>query len=209
MAARTTRTRSNAFFVGTWSAVLAGVFASLVVQILLTMLGIGIGLLSIDIPTASSAPATAGWAAFVWWAVSGIIAAFIGGAVAAANSPDQTGFGRVGHALASWAVATVVVVAATAMVPATAGSVAGTVAGPYYAANTRVAYYTNNPANPARETVGSTRPATQAQLEEARKHLAYAMLASFFAILLGAGAAYAAGISTDARTVSEAARPMT
>jgi len=79
------RTVPNAFFGWTWSAVLAGVFASLVVQILLTMLGFGIGLLAIDVPTAQSAPASAGWAAFVWWAVSGIIAAFIGGAVAAAN----------------------------------------------------------------------------------------------------------------------------
>jgi hypothetical protein len=60
----------NAFFGWTWSAVLAGVFASLVVQILLTMLGFGIGLLVIDLPTAQSAPAGASWAAFVWWAVS-------------------------------------------------------------------------------------------------------------------------------------------
>jgi hypothetical protein len=91
-----TRTLPNGFFGWTWSAVLAGVFSSLVVQILLTMLGLGIGLIAIDVPTAASAPATSGWAAFVWWSVSGIIAAFIGGAVAAANSPDQTGLGRVG-----------------------------------------------------------------------------------------------------------------
>ena len=64
------RTVPNGFFGWTWSAVLAGVFASLVVQILLTMLGFGIGLLAIDVPTAQSAPAGAGWAAFVWWAVS-------------------------------------------------------------------------------------------------------------------------------------------
>ena len=187
--------------------VLAGVFVSLVVQILLTMLSFGIGLLALDTPTAASAPAGAGWAAFVWWAVSGIIAAFIGGAIAAANSPDQSGLGRVGHALGAWAVATVVVVAAAAIVPASAGSVAGNLAGPTYAANARVAYYANNP---ARETVGSTsRPAAQAQMEEARKHLAYTMLASFFALLLGAGAAYAAGMATTARAVEDAARPVT
>jgi hypothetical protein len=203
-----TRAIPNAFFGWTWSPVLAGVFASLVVQILLTMLGFGIGLLAIDISTAQSAPAGASWAAFVWWAVSGIIAAFIGGAVAAANSPDQSGLGRVGHALAAWAVATVVVVSAATMMPLHAGSVAGSLAGPTYAASSRVAYYTNNPAS-SRETVGSTRPATQVQLDEARKHFAYAMLASFFALLLGAGAAYAAGISTNARVLREAAQPMT
>src|SRR3954465_1320106 len=135
------------------AAVLAGVFASLVVQILLTMLGFGIGLLAIDIPTASSAPAGAGWAAFVWWAVSGIIAAFVGGAVAAANSPDQTGLGRVGHALAAWSVATVVVVAATAMIPASATSVASNLVGPSYSANARLAYVSGVP---GRETVGAT-----------------------------------------------------
>jgi hypothetical protein len=203
-----TRAVPHAFFAWTWSPVLAGVFASLVVQILLAMLGFGIGLLAIDVPTAQSAPAATGWAAFVWWAVTGIIAAFIGGAVAAANSPDQSGLGRVGHALASWAVATVVVVAAAAMMPLSAGSIAGNMAGPAYAASARVAYYSNNPAN-SRETVGSTRPATQGQLDDARKHLAYAMLASFFALLLGAGAAYAAGVSTDARVVRESARPVT
>jgi hypothetical protein len=94
------------------------------------------------------------------------------------------------------------------MMPLHAGSVAASLAGPTYAASTRVAYYTNNPAS-SRETVGSTRPATQAQLDEARKHFAYAMLASFFALLLGAGAAYAAGISTNARVLREAAQPMT
>jgi hypothetical protein len=202
-----TRAVPHAFFAWTWSPVLAGVFASLVVQILLTMLGFGIGLLAIDTHTAASAPAGAGWAAFVWWAVSGIIAAFIGGAIAAANSPDQSGLGRVGHALGAWAVATVVVVAAAAIVPASAGSIAGNLAGPSYAANARVAYYANNP---ARETVGSTsRPAAPAQMEEARKHLAYTMLASFFALLLGAGAAYAAGMATTARAVEDAARPVT
>src|SRR5437868_8188301 len=146
------RTMPNAFFGWTWSAVLAGVFASLVVQILLTMLGFGVGLLAIDVPTAQSAPAGAGWAAFVWWAVSGIIAAFIGGAVAAANSPDQTGLGRVGHALAAWSVATVVVVAASAMIPASATGVASNLVGPSYAASARVAYLTTNP---SRETIGS------------------------------------------------------
>jgi hypothetical protein len=197
----------NAFFGWTWSAVLAGVFASLVIQILLTMLGFGIGLLAIDVPTAQSAPAGAGWAAFVWWAVSGIIAAFIGGAVAAANSPDQTGLGRVGQALAAWSVATVVVVAAAALIPTSTTSVASNLVGPSYAASVRVAALSGVP---NRETVGSAvRSPTQSQIEEARKHFAYVMFASFCALLLGAGAAYAAGMATTSQAVKEAARPVT
>jgi hypothetical protein len=201
------RTVPNAFFGWTWSAVLAGVFASLVVQILLTMLGFGVGLLAIDIPTAQSAPVVAGWAAFVWWAVSGIIAAFVGGAVAAANSPDQTGLGRVGHALAAWSVATVVVVAASVMMPASATSLASNLIGPSYSASARVAYLSGIP---GRETVGATvRSPTQVQIDEARKHFAYAMFASFCALLLGAGAAYAAGMATTGQAIKEAARPVT
>jgi len=197
----------NAFFGWTWSAVLAGVFASLVVQILLTMLGFGIGLLAIDIPTAQSAPTGAGWAAFVWWAVSGIIAAFVGGAVAAANSPDQTGLGRVGHALAAWSVATVVVVAASAMIPASATSIASNLVGPSYSASARLAYVSGVP---GRETVGATaRSPTQAQIDEARKHFAYVMFASFCGLLLGAGAAYAAGMATTSQAIKVAARPVT
>ncbi|MBH5369970.1 hypothetical protein [Bradyrhizobium glycinis] len=202
-----TRAIPNPFFGWTWSAVLAGMFASLVVQILLTMLGLGIGLLAIDIPTASTAPAGASWAAFVWWAVSGIIAAFVGGAVAAANSPDQSGLGRVGHALAAWAVATVVVVAAAAMMPAAATSIASNLVGPSYTASARIAYWTNNT---GRDTVGATaRPATPAQLDEARKHFSYVMFASFCSLLLGAGAAYAAGMATTAQAVKETAKPLT
>src|SRR3954449_10594605 len=146
----------NAFFGWTWSAVLAGVFASLVVQIRLTMLGFGIGLLAIDTPTVASAPAGAGWAAFVWWAVSGIIAAFAGGAIAAANSPDQSALGRIGHSMAAWAVTTVVVVAATTFTASSATNIASNMAGPEAAATARIAYY-SAPANPRiRETTGST-----------------------------------------------------
>ena len=190
----------SSFFDWTWSAVLAGVFTSLVVQVLLVMLGFGIGLLAVDVPTAEAAPTTTGHIAFVWWAVSGIIAAFAGGAVAAANAPDQTNAGRVGHALAAWAVAVVTVIGASALTAGSAANIASNLAGPSYGAAARIAGI-----SPARETTGQTarRTPTQAQVEEARRHFAYTMLASFFALLLGAGAAYAAGISVDARTARQ------
>jgi len=207
MATRASTRSSTAFSGWTWQAVLAGVFMSLVTQVLLTMLGFGIGLLSVDVQTADSAPQGVSWAAFVWWAVSGIIAAFIGGAIAAANAPDQTAPGRVAHALGSWAVATVLVVAATAMTAGTAASVASNLAGPSYAASTRIAALSP----PSRQTTGSARQTapTQAQIDEAKKHFAYVMLASFFALLCGAGAAYAAGMHTTGQLVREAAEPIT
>ncbi len=208
---RTSASRaSTAFFGWTWSPVLAGVFTSLIVQILLTMLGFGIGLLSIDVPTAGSAPAGASYLAFVWWAVSGIIAAFAGGAIAAANAPDQSSFGRVGHAMAAWAVTTVLVVMAGAITAGASINVASNLAGPSYAATARLAAV-SQPA--ARETTGAAtatqaRP-TPAQVDAARKHFAYVMLASFFALLLGAGASYAAGRFTTSQMVREAAEPVT
>jgi hypothetical protein len=66
-----------------WSAILAGVLASLVIQILLTMLGVGIGLIAIDTSTAAATRVGVGWAAFMWWMFSGVLAAFVGGLVAA------------------------------------------------------------------------------------------------------------------------------
>jgi hypothetical protein len=205
MAPRTARTAG--IFVGwAWSPVLAGVFASLVVQILLTMLGFGVGLLTVDVPTANEAPKVAGWIAFVWWAVSGIIAAFIGGALAAANSPDPSDAGRVGHALAAWAVAIVVVVGASALTAGSAASVASNLAGPSYSAVTRL----DNLRTPVRETTGQAAPRpTQAQVEEARRHFAYVMLASFAALLLGGFAAYGAGMATTPRVVKQVTETVT
>jgi hypothetical protein len=92
--------------------VLAGVAAALVVQVLLTMLGIGIGLMSLDPSTAASAPLGVSWGAFLYWAICGIIAAFIGGWVAGAITPAGTG---AAHGLAAWAVATLIVVGAATL----------------------------------------------------------------------------------------------
>ena len=190
----------------TWSAILAGVFASLVAQIMLTMLGLGVGLISIDMPTANEAPKVAGHVAFVWWAMSGIIAAFVGGAVAAANAPDQSDAGRVGHAMGAWAVAIVIVVGASALTAGSAASVIGNMAGPSYSALARM----DNLRAPVRETTGqaAARP-TQAQLEEARRHFGYVMLASVAALLLGGFAAYGAGMATTPRVVRQVSETVT
>ena len=94
-----------------WGAILAGVVAAMVVQLLLNILGIGIGASSLDAantgdnPTASGFSLTAG----IWWTLSGIIASFVGGVVAGRlcgtsdnNTPNWHGF-------VSWCVATLVI----------------------------------------------------------------------------------------------------
>jgi len=63
-----------------WAAVLAGVVVALVVQLLLNMLGIGLGAATLD-PAAGNSPAASSLSmgAAIWFAVAGILAALAGG----------------------------------------------------------------------------------------------------------------------------------
>jgi hypothetical protein len=176
--------RSFSFTGWTWSAVIAGVVASLVFQVLLSMAGFGFGLLTIDVPTADNAPKAVTWAVFAWWGVSGVISAFVGGWVAANFSDSFTTEGRATHALMAWAVATLIVVGATAM--AGSNSIAGNLSGPTGTALAQYRSFTE----PGLRAAGPARP-SQAQLETARRNLALVMLGSFVALILGAGAAIA------------------
>src|SRR5437588_7998975 len=98
-----------------WSAVFAGVVASLVFQVLLVMVGFGLGLLTIDVPTADTAPKAVSWAVFTWWAVSGVISAFVGGWTAANFSESFTAESRGAHGLMAWALSALIVVGAGAV----------------------------------------------------------------------------------------------
>ena len=93
-----------------WGAVFAGVVVALVVQVLLTMLGVGIGIATLDPgtgdnPAASTFSITAG----IWYAVSGIIAAFIGGYIAARLSGRTVPMTGALHGLTTWAFTTLLV----------------------------------------------------------------------------------------------------
>jgi hypothetical protein len=95
----------------TWGAIIAGVAVSLVTQLLLNLLGIGVGASTLD-PGSGDNPeaSTFSIAAGIWWTVSGIIAAFIGGHVAGRLSGKPKGSTTGWHGLISWAVATLVVI---------------------------------------------------------------------------------------------------
>ena len=63
-----------------WSAVLAGVVVALVTQLILNMIGVGIGAATLDPATGDNPEAaTFSIGAAIWWTVSGILAAFAGG----------------------------------------------------------------------------------------------------------------------------------
>ncbi|AHJ63518.1 putative membrane spanning protein [Granulibacter bethesdensis] len=93
-----------------WGAVLAGVVLALVVQALLNLLGIGIGLSSVDAANSSGNPDadTLSMAAAGWWTLSGIIAAFFGGHVAGRLSGTAKLNTARWHGLVSWAATTFV-----------------------------------------------------------------------------------------------------
>ncbi|MDB6452898.1 PhnA-like protein [Falsirhodobacter sp. 20TX0035] len=90
-----------------WGAVLAGVAVALIVHVLLSLLGIGIGMATLDPGTGDNpAASTFSVASAAWYAVSGIIAAFAGGFVAARLSGRATA--QIGglHGLTVFAVTT-------------------------------------------------------------------------------------------------------
>jgi hypothetical protein len=106
-----------------WGAVFSGVFIALVAQLLLNMLGIGIGLGTLE-PLGSDNPSTRTFsiAAAAWWGISGIIAAFIGGYVAGrlCGRPKESTAGW--HGVTTWAVTTLAVIY---MLTTAAGSLVG------------------------------------------------------------------------------------
>ena len=93
-----------------WGAVLAGVVTALVCQLILNMVGIGIGASTLD-PVAGDNPAVSSFSigAGLWWAVSGVLAAFAGGYVASRLSGRPTESTGGWHGLTSWAATTLVV----------------------------------------------------------------------------------------------------
>ena len=93
-----------------WGAVLAGVVVALVTQIVLNMLGIGIGAATLD-PVAGDSPSATSFSigAGIWFALSGVLAALAGGYVAGrlAGAPKESTAGW--HGLTTWALTTLVI----------------------------------------------------------------------------------------------------
>jgi hypothetical protein len=92
-----------------WGAVFAGVAMALVVQLILNLFGIGVGASTLspagDSPSAASFSIGAG----LWWALSGIIAAFIGGYAAGRLAGQPKESSGAWHGLTAWALATLIV----------------------------------------------------------------------------------------------------
>ena len=118
-----------------WGAIFAGVVVGLVVQVLLTMLGVGIGAATIN-PATSGTPdgSTFSILSGVWYVASGIIAAFAGGYIAARMSGKTVATTGALHGLTTWAFTTLLVLyllstAVGGIVGGTFSGVAGAVGG--------------------------------------------------------------------------------
>lgn len=102
--------RSILFNRVSWGAVLAGVVVALVAQLILNLIGIGIGAGSFE-PTSSATPSASTFsiAAGIWWALSGILAALAGGYTAGRLSGQPSETAGSWHGLTAWAVTTLLV----------------------------------------------------------------------------------------------------
>ena len=90
-----------------WPAILGGVIVVVALQLLLSLLGAGIGLGTVDTnagttPTAGSLGITAG----VWWVVSSCFALLVGGYVAAWLAGIEIRFDGMLHGVVLWGIAT-------------------------------------------------------------------------------------------------------
>ena len=91
-----------------WGAILAGVAAAMVTQLLLNVLGVGIGLSALDVDQTMDNPSAGGFSmtAGIWFVVTGILASLLGGVVAGRLSGTSDDNTARWHGFISWCVAT-------------------------------------------------------------------------------------------------------
>jgi hypothetical protein len=103
--------RTYLFNRASWGAIVAGVVAALVAQLLINLLGIGIGLSAVDVANRADNPDASAFStgAGVWWAMSGIIASFCGGVVAGRLCGAAHANTARWHGLVTWCATTLVI----------------------------------------------------------------------------------------------------
>nr|MBI1231247.1 hypothetical protein [Cytophagales bacterium] len=91
-----------------WGAIFAGTIAALSAMLILNLIGLAIGMWSIE-PTEESNPLSGlGTGSIIWWVLSNLIALFAGGFVAARVGASFTTTGGLIHGSMSWALYTLV-----------------------------------------------------------------------------------------------------
>jgi len=93
-----------------WSAVFAGVLVAIVSQMLLTLLGVGIGLSTIDPVTEQNPTAGLGTGSAVWYIISSLLSLFIGGMIAGRLASAPRLFDGIIHGVLTWCLATLLTI---------------------------------------------------------------------------------------------------
>lgn len=89
-----------------WSAVFAGVLVAVIAQIMLSLLGLGIGLSTIDPLQENNPMAGLGTGAAVWYGISTILSLLAGGWVAGRMAGGTRTFDNTLHGILTWSITT-------------------------------------------------------------------------------------------------------
>ena len=178
-----------------WGAIFAGLTAAVISQLLLTLLGVGIGAASVN-PLQEQAPGEGlGIGPMIWLFVSSIISMYVGGRVAGRFSNATTRHDRMMHGIFTWAATTILsAVFLASALSSLLGSAAGSAAGT---------------AVQAKSSQASGQPPVAVNEQEARqagevaaKRVSQSALGTFFVLLLS-GLAAATGARGTAPRVSD------
>lgn len=184
-----------------WSAVVAGAIVSLVVQLLLSLLGAGVGAATFDPSRGDTLSGeNAAWAGLMWWLVAGVVAAFTGGLMAgwvAGWRPRVDTFEGTFQGFMAWSVATLIVAVFVLGLAGGATGISARLGGPMA-----------GDIGAVERTAAGNAELTTTQQEEMADAAAQAAIWSFVALLLGAGIATLGGyvgVACAKRTASRGA----
>lgn len=91
-----------------WGSIFAGLLVALVAMLLLNLLGLGIGLSTINPVTEQDPMSGIGTGAIIWWVISNLLAIFAGAYVAARTAGIPLGFISSIHGILTWCAYTLV-----------------------------------------------------------------------------------------------------
>jgi hypothetical protein len=114
----------------TWGAIFAGVLVTAVTQMLLSLLGVGIGLSAVNAITDTDPMKELGVGSILWWSISMLVSLFLGGWTAGKISKAATRPFLTWHGLITWCTFTVIsffiLTSSARRVVAGAGNILGT-----------------------------------------------------------------------------------
>ena len=184
-----------------WGAIFAGTFTTIAIMLVLSLIGMGVGLSTID-PKSGDNPSgqAIGIGAVVWWAVSSLISMWIGGMVAGRAAASFSGYL---HGLITWA--TVTLLSLLLLSSAIGGALAGATGLAQFAtnlmpqlrdrANAAISTVADQAAQPGNNPANNPQVQEQARdtAQKATKGGAVGSFGAALALILAAGAAMLGG----------------